>query len=96
MKMRTGIAVVALMAAGVAVAAQDRQNAPRAKEAALIIQALPEEQVRVTVDVPGKKRLSVVLRALPGKMVLSQEGPDADHVILVKDVRAVKIEDDKR
>ncbi len=94
MKVRTGLALVAILAAGVAVAAQDWRESHRSKEAALIIQGLPEERVRVTVDVPGKKLLSVILRGVPGNMVLSQEGPDTHNVILVKDVRAVKIQDE--
>jgi hypothetical protein len=94
MKLRTGIALVVMLAAGVAVAAQDRHPVRGTKEGALIIQGLSDERVRVTVDVPGKKLLSVILRGVPGKMVLSWEGPDAHHVTLVKDVRAVKIQDE--
>lgn len=46
------------------------------------------------MDVPGKKLLSIIVRGVPGNMVLSQERPDSPRdVILVKDTRAIKIED---
>ncbi len=59
---------------------------------------MPDEWVRVTVNVPGKKPLTVQLRGLPGGMALSNEGGSQNpkDAILVKNVRAIRFEDERR
>ena len=93
MKARIGVALIALFVAGVAVGAQ---GAGKPKEAYVMIRGESGERVSVTVNVPGKKQLNLVLRGLPDNMVVSYGGKFNEHTMLIKDVRLVRIDDEER
>lgn len=98
MRMRLAVALTVVLAAGAAFAAQEGVTFLRSQEAYVLVEGVPGERVRVTVNVPGKKRLTLTLKPLPEGMVLSNERgrQNPNDAILVRDMRAIRIEDEAR